>query len=162
MYKLNVLFNSGVMACPEARTVDGFEMQFGTNHLGHFLLTELLMPKLRQSAHRGFNTRIVTVASNAHHKCGHMRWNDLNWKVRGSYDKWRAYHQSKLANVMHGRYAQYFSFFLRNSSEFDIFVPFYDFFSTLHQAFFITSLGTSGMGKSPQALSFLLEFCVFA
>ena len=104
------------MACPEARTVDGFEMQFGTNHLGHFLLTELLMPKLRQSAHRGFNTRIVTVASNAHHKCGHMRWNDLNWKVRGSYDKWRAYHQSKLANVMHGRYAQYFSFFFRNTS----------------------------------------------
>ena len=101
------------MACPEARTVDGFEMQFGTNHLGHFLLTELLMPKLRQSAHRGFNTRIVTVASNAHHKCGHMRWNDLNWKVRGSYDKWRAYHQSKLANVMHGRYAQYISFFFK-------------------------------------------------
>lgn len=88
------------MACPESRTQDGFETQFGVNHLGHFLLTELLMPKLRESARTGFNARIVIIASKAHAQ-GRMRWKDLNWNA-GSYDKWKAYQQSKLANVIHG------------------------------------------------------------
>ena len=98
---MNHTFLTGIMACPESRTQEGFEMQMGTNHFGHFLLTELLMPKLRESAQSGFNARIVILASKSHLRAN-MRWNDLNWKVRGSYDKWKAYHQSKLANVMHG------------------------------------------------------------
>ena len=88
------------MACPESRTEDGYEIQFGVNHLGHFLLTELLMPKLRESAITGFNARIIILASKTHAR-GNIRWKDLNWS-KGHYDKWKAYHQSKLANVMHG------------------------------------------------------------
>ena len=93
--------NAGIMACPEMRTEDGFEQQIGTNHLGHFLLTELLMPKLRHSASQGFNARIVIVSSVAH-LGGAIRWNDLNFEIGGSYSPAKAYFQSKLANVMHG------------------------------------------------------------
>merc|ERR1719288_272414 len=65
--KIDMLVNNaGVMMCPELRTAEGFEMQIGTNHLGHFLLTELLLPKLRKSAASGFNARIVIVSSLAH------------------------------------------------------------------------------------------------
>ena len=86
---------------PTAKTKDGFEMQFGTNHLGHFLLTELLLPKLKHSASNGFNARIVIVSSVAH-LGGNIRWDDLNFETPGSYSPARAYFQSKLANVMHG------------------------------------------------------------
>jgi NAD(P)-dependent dehydrogenase (short-subunit alcohol dehydrogenase family) len=85
--------NAGVMAIPYRTTVDGFEMQLGTNHLGHFALTGLLLDRLLAPP----GARVVTVSSNAH-KFGAMRWDDLQW-TRG-YRKWFAYSQSKLANLL--------------------------------------------------------------
>ena len=82
--------NAGVMAIPEYRTADGFEMQIGTNHLGHFALTNLLLPHLKD--------RVVTVSSQAH-RAGSIRVDDLNWE-NGGYKPWRAYGQSKLANLL--------------------------------------------------------------
>lgn len=82
--------NAGVMALPYRKTADGFEMQFGTNHLGHFALTGLLLPRLRGG-------RVVTVSSTMH-KRGTMRFDDLNSEL--SYRKWEAYSQSKLANLL--------------------------------------------------------------
>src|SRR3954447_24769408 len=82
--------NAGVMAVPESRTADGFEMQIGTNHLGHFALTNLLLPQVRD--------RVVTIASGAH-RMGKIDLDDLNWENR-RYDRWRAYGQSKLANLL--------------------------------------------------------------
>ena len=83
--------NAGVMAVPEGRTADGFETQIGTNHLGHYALTNLLLPHITR--------RVVTVASGAH-RMGRIRLDDLNWERPGSYDRWRAYGQSKLANLL--------------------------------------------------------------
>ncbi len=82
--------NAGVMAIPERRTVDGFEMQFATNHLGHFALTNLLLPYVTD--------RVVTVSSNAH-RMGRIVIDDLNWERR-RYRAWAAYGQSKLANLL--------------------------------------------------------------
>ena len=82
--------NAGVMAIPESRTADGFEMQIGTNHLGHFALTNLLLSQIRG--------RVVTVSSTAH-GMGKIDLDDLNWEKRG-YERWRAYGQSKLANLL--------------------------------------------------------------
>jgi len=82
--------NAGVMALPERRTADGFEMQIGTNHLGHHALTNLLLPRV--------TGRVVTIASVAH-RTGKIDLEDLNWERR-SYDRWRAYGQSKLANLL--------------------------------------------------------------
>jgi NAD(P)-dependent dehydrogenase (short-subunit alcohol dehydrogenase family) len=82
--------NAGVMAVPLRRTADGFELQIGTNHLGHFALTNLLLPRLTD--------RVVTVASGAH-RMGGLRLDDLN-SERGGYNRWRAYGQSKLANLL--------------------------------------------------------------
>ncbi|PXX66803.1 NAD(P)-dependent dehydrogenase (short-subunit alcohol dehydrogenase family) [Nocardia tenerifensis] len=82
--------NAGVMALPELRTADGFEMQVGTNHLGHFALTGLLLDKISE--------RIVTVASGAH-VIGKIDLDDLNWERR-KYQRWAAYGQAKLANLM--------------------------------------------------------------
>jgi NAD(P)-dependent dehydrogenase (short-subunit alcohol dehydrogenase family) len=82
--------NAGIMAVPEQRTKDGFEMQIGTNHLGHFALTNLLLPHVTE--------RVVTVASTAHRQ-GKIDLDDLNWERRG-YSAWRAYGQSKLANLL--------------------------------------------------------------
>jgi NAD(P)-dependent dehydrogenase (short-subunit alcohol dehydrogenase family) len=88
---LDVLVNNaGVMALPLGRTKDGFETQFGTNHLGHFALTGLLLPKIRD--------RVVTVSSEAH-RIGRINLADPNWEHR-RYSRWRAYGQSKLANLM--------------------------------------------------------------
>src|SRR4051794_34663022 len=88
---LDVLVNNaGVMAVPEQRTKDGFEMQLGTNHLGHFALTNLLLPRVRD--------RVVVVASGAH-RMGSIHLDDLNWERHG-YSRWRAYGQSKLANLL--------------------------------------------------------------
>jgi NAD(P)-dependent dehydrogenase (short-subunit alcohol dehydrogenase family) len=81
--------NAGVMAVPESRTADGFEMQIGTNHLGHFALTGLLLDRITD--------RVVTVSSGAH-RIGKIRLDDLNWE-RG-YRRWPAYGQSKLANLL--------------------------------------------------------------
>jgi len=89
--EIDVLINNaGVMAVPERRTADGFEMQIGTNHLGHFALTNLLLPRIRD--------RVVTVSSGAH-RAGRIRLDDLNWE-QGGYQRWRAYGQSKLANLL--------------------------------------------------------------
>jgi NAD(P)-dependent dehydrogenase (short-subunit alcohol dehydrogenase family) len=82
--------NAGVMAVPQARTADGFEMQFGTNHLGHFALTGLLLPQITD--------RVVTLSSGAH-RMGRIDVDDLNW-TRRRYQAWGAYGQSKLANLM--------------------------------------------------------------
>jgi NAD(P)-dependent dehydrogenase (short-subunit alcohol dehydrogenase family) len=88
---LDVLVNNaGVMAVPQGRTRDGFELQVGTNHLGHFALTNLLLPQITD--------RVVTVSSTAH-RMGRIRLDDLNWE-RGRYERWKAYGQSKLANLL--------------------------------------------------------------
>jgi NAD(P)-dependent dehydrogenase (short-subunit alcohol dehydrogenase family) len=84
--------NAGVMIPPLSRTADGFELQFGTNHLGHFALTNLLLPSI--SAHG----RVVTVSSGAH-QLGRIDFDDPNWERR-PYRRWRAYGQSKLANLL--------------------------------------------------------------
>ncbi|HTM84928.1 MAG TPA: oxidoreductase [Mycobacterium sp.] len=85
--------NAGIMAVPYTVTVDGFESQIGTNHLGHFALTNLLLPKLTD--------RVVTVSSTMHY-LGRLRLDDLNWKAR-PYSAWYAYGQSKLANLLFTR-----------------------------------------------------------
>lgn len=86
--------NAGIMTCPEGKTEDGFETQFGTNHLGHFLFTLLLLPKIIQST----PARIVTVSSVAHDR-GKIDFDDLNWNKR-TYSAIGAYGQSKLANIL--------------------------------------------------------------
>lgn len=91
---LDILINNaGVMALPERKTVDGFEMQFGTNHLGHFALTGLLLPVLNATP----NARVVTVSSGVH-TAGDIHFDDLQWTKK--YDRWGAYAQSKLANLL--------------------------------------------------------------
>jgi NAD(P)-dependent dehydrogenase (short-subunit alcohol dehydrogenase family) len=96
--RLDVLVNNaGVMAVPLRRTVDGFELQFATNHLGHFALTGLLLPVLLRPA----APRVVTVSSNGH-RMGRNDWSDPNWERR-RYLKWLAYGQSKLANLLFTR-----------------------------------------------------------
>jgi NAD(P)-dependent dehydrogenase (short-subunit alcohol dehydrogenase family) len=91
--RIDVLVNNaGVMALPEGRTADGFELQFGTNHLGHFALTGLLLERLR-----GAEPRVVTVSSGLH-KRGRIDFDDL--QSERAYDKWAAYGQSKLANLL--------------------------------------------------------------
>ena len=88
---LDVLVNNaGIMMVPAGVTVDGFELQFGTNHLGHFALTNLLLPHVTD--------RVVTVASSAH-RAGRIALDDLNWQRR-PYSPERAYGQSKLANLL--------------------------------------------------------------
>ncbi|XP_056153766.1 retinol dehydrogenase 13-like isoform X2 [Lampris incognitus] len=89
--------NAGVMRCPAWKTEDGFDMQFGVNHLGHFLLTNLLLEKLRDSA----PSRVINMASLAH-VVGQIDFDDLNWEKR-KFNTKQAYCQSKLANVMFTR-----------------------------------------------------------
>ncbi|MFK0017717.1 oxidoreductase [Streptomyces sp. NPDC090798] len=84
--------NAGVMNIPEAGTKDGFEMQFGTNHLGHFALTNLLLPHLTD--------RVVTVSSGAHKMPGTPRIHFENLNLTGEYSPVAAYSQSKLANLL--------------------------------------------------------------
>eukprot|EP00066_Takifugu_rubripes_P003329 XP_003965827.2 PREDICTED: retinol dehydrogenase 13-like [Takifugu rubripes] len=93
--RLDILINNaGVMMCPRWLTEDGFETQFGVNHLGHFLLTNLLLPKLKSSA----PSRVVTVSSIAH-RGGHVDFDDLFFSRR-SYSSLESYKQSKLANIL--------------------------------------------------------------
>jgi NAD(P)-dependent dehydrogenase (short-subunit alcohol dehydrogenase family) len=88
---LDVLVNNaGIMMVPAGRTADGFELQFGTNHLGHFALTNLLLPHVTD--------RVVTVSSGMHRQ-GSIALDDLNWENR-SYNATKAYAQSKLANLL--------------------------------------------------------------
>ncbi|MGW0043431.1 oxidoreductase [Rhodococcus sp. NPDC003348] len=82
--------NAGIMAVPKSTTVDGFESQFGTNHLGHFALTGLLLDRIAD--------RVVTMSS-LMHRMGAINLDDPNWRRR-RYNRWAAYGQSKLANLM--------------------------------------------------------------
>ncbi len=91
-----LLNNAGVMAVPEGSTADGFEIQFGTNHLGHYALTALLMGALLDAP----AARVVTVTSTAHHMGRAV--NPSNPNLKGKYSPWRAYGQSKLANFHFG------------------------------------------------------------
>jgi NAD(P)-dependent dehydrogenase (short-subunit alcohol dehydrogenase family) len=84
--------NAGLMAIPYRKTNDGFEMQFGVNHLGHFALTGLLIEKLNETT----DSRIVSVSSIAHN-LGNIHFDDINWEKK--YNKWGAYGMSKLANI---------------------------------------------------------------
>ena len=86
--------NAGVMTTPKATTKDGFELQFGTNHLGHFALTGLLLDRLLDVD----GARIVTVSSNGHKMGGSIHFDDLQWERR--YNRMGAYTQSKLANLL--------------------------------------------------------------
>nr|XP_055038921.1 retinol dehydrogenase 12, like [Misgurnus anguillicaudatus] len=95
--QVNILINNaGVMVCPYGKTADGFEMQIGVNHMGHFLLTYLLLDLIKSSA----PARIITVSSMAH-KWGTINLEDINSEK--SYDKRKAYSQSKLANILFTR-----------------------------------------------------------
>ncbi len=95
--------NAGVMNTPAGKTRDGFETQFGTNHLGHYLLTELLLPALT----RGAPARVVNLSSCFHDvaqgRQGRIELDDLHFERR-PYDGWAAYAQSKLANVLHAQH----------------------------------------------------------
>ncbi|XP_071270289.1 retinol dehydrogenase 12-like isoform X2 [Salvelinus alpinus] len=95
--KLNILINNaGVMMCPYGKTADGFEMQIGVNHMGHFLLTHLLIDLIKRST----PARIINVSSLAHF-WGTINLDDINSEK--GYDKKKAYSQSKLANVLFTR-----------------------------------------------------------
>ena len=89
-----LLNNAGIMACPLGHTKDGFELQFGTNHLGHFLLTCLLAPALKKAA----PSRVVSLSSRGH-QVAPVDFNDPNFERR-EYQKWASYGQSKTANVL--------------------------------------------------------------
>ncbi len=95
--------NAGVMNTKEAKTADGFELQLGTNHFGHFLLTELLLGALA----KGAPSRVVNLSSCYHDKAmgreGRIDFDDLHFERR-KYDGWEAYAQSKLANLLHARH----------------------------------------------------------
>ena len=85
--------NAGIMACPYSKTKDGFEIQMGTNHLGHFALTGQLISLLKKTP----NSRVVNVSSIAH-TSGNIDFDDLNWEKR-KYRTWSAYSDTKLANL---------------------------------------------------------------
>ena len=103
--KLDLLINNaGVMIPPYSKTKDGFELQFGTNHLGHFALTGLLIDLLKKTE----GSRIINVSSAAH-KYGNLDFNDLNWEKR-IYKAWRAYGDSKISNL-------YFTYELKRKLE---------------------------------------------
>lgn len=93
--RIDILMNNaGVMAIPLMRTAQGHEMQFGTNHLGHFALTGRLLPRLLAAP----SPRVITTASHAH-RVGKMHWDDLD-RRSDRYRRWPAYGQSKLANLL--------------------------------------------------------------
>ena len=99
--KLDLLINNaGLMATPEQRTAQGFEMQFGVNHLGHFAFTGHLTPVLLESG----TARVVNISSMGH-RPGRIDFDDLNWETR-TYSPWRAYFQTKLANLLFTRELQ--------------------------------------------------------
>ncbi|KPP77341.1 retinol dehydrogenase 13-like [Scleropages formosus] len=96
--RLDILINNaGVMMCPKGLTVDGFETQFAVNHLGHFLLTNLLLGKLQKST----PSRVITVSSLAH-KGGKIHFDDLSFS-KTTYNSLTSYRQSKLANLLFAR-----------------------------------------------------------
>ncbi|GME56967.1 Short-chain dehydrogenase/reductase SDR [Neofusicoccum parvum] len=97
--QVNVLVNNaGVMATPFGLTKDGFETQFATCHLGHFLLFELLKPALLSSATPSFPSRVVNVSSIGH-RVAEVRFDDFNFGEGKAYDPWLSYGQAKTANI---------------------------------------------------------------
>lgn len=93
-----VINNAGVMATPEGKTKDGFETQFGTCHIGHFYLFQLLKNTLLSSATPDFPSRVVSVSSFGH-RTGEVRFDDYNFEKEGSYNPWLSYGQAKTANI---------------------------------------------------------------
>ncbi|MBU2588441.1 MAG: SDR family NAD(P)-dependent oxidoreductase [Alphaproteobacteria bacterium] len=97
--KIDLLINNaGVMACPLAHTADGFEMQFGTNHLGHFALTAELLPLIEAGSGTKGSGRIVNLSSRGHHFAP-VDLDDPNFTER-AYDPWQSYGHSKTANIL--------------------------------------------------------------
>jgi NAD(P)-dependent dehydrogenase (short-subunit alcohol dehydrogenase family) len=97
--RIDILINNaGVMFTPHDTTSDGFELQFGVDHLGHFLLTTLLLPQLQEAAQSSGDARIVTVSSEAHRNWG-IDLSDINFEHR-EYDTFLAYGQAKSANIL--------------------------------------------------------------
>lgn len=96
---LHILINNaGVMASPLMHTAQGYEMQIGANHLGHFLLATLLAPSLEAGAKAGRPARVVSLSSIGHRRSD-IRWDDPHFR-NGDYDKWVSYGQSKTANAL--------------------------------------------------------------
>ena len=91
-----LVLNAGVMAMPHTLTKQNFEMQWGTNHVGHWYLTSLLLPKL---VAQGTPVRVVAVSSMAHAFAKEMPMDDLNWETR-KYGSWSSYGQSKICNIL--------------------------------------------------------------
>ncbi|GLB44981.1 putative NAD-P-binding protein [Lyophyllum shimeji] len=89
------ILNAGIMGTPYAKTAEGLESQFGSNHVGHFLFTNLIMPKLLEAP----APRVVSVASVGHF-WGPVRFDDYGFEEGKTYDKWAAYGQSKTANIL--------------------------------------------------------------
>jgi len=93
--KVHLLINNaGIMACPETRIGPGWEAQFATNHIGHFVLTQELLPYLKNAG----GARVVSLSSLAH-KRSPIRWDDIHFQ-KNPYEKWEAYGQSKTANAL--------------------------------------------------------------
>ena len=86
--------NAGIMACPQGQTEDGFELQFGSNHIGHFYFTQKLMPALLKAD----SARVVALSSMAH-RMSPVVFDDIQYQHR-PYEKWQAYGQSKTANIL--------------------------------------------------------------
>lgn len=139
-HELHLLINNaGVMAIPRRQTTDGFEMQFGTNHLGHFALTGLLLPTLLATP----KARVVTVSSLAHTRGG-IDFDNLDGSRR--YSRWGAYGQSKLANLL-------FAYTLQRrlaASGADVLSV------ACHPGVAATNLATAGLGKVAGALGNLM------
>jgi len=101
--RLDLLINNaGVADLTEQRTADGFELQIGVNHFGHFLLTELLVPLIKSTVEQGNHNPRIVILSSISNRNGRIRFNDINYTQPGSFS-WglEAYSQSKLANIMH-------------------------------------------------------------
>lgn len=99
--ELNILvLNAGIMACPESKTKDGFEAQFGTNYLGHFLLFQLLRDTMLESSKPGATSRVISVSSSGH-RMGKIHFGNFNFDNDPSdqYEQWAAYGQSKTGNI---------------------------------------------------------------
>jgi NAD(P)-dependent dehydrogenase (short-subunit alcohol dehydrogenase family) len=87
-----------IMATPQGKTKDGFELQFGTNHLGHFYLFQLLKPLLLSSATPDYPSRVVSLSSIGH-RTGSVRLDDYHFEAPNSYSPWAAYGNAKTANI---------------------------------------------------------------
>lgn len=139
--------NAGVMMTPQIKTQDGFDLQFGINHLGHFALTSLLFDILKKTK----GSRIVTMSSTVH-ATGKIYFEDVNWTKRKDFTPYKAYEQSKLANIM-------FAYELdREIKQHNL-----DMMSiAVHPGFAKTNLQATGlkMGKGIQTRLFRLAFFI--